>query len=159
MIKQRLKSLVVKCRCILGSLRGAKICVGKNTYIAGGSFFSSGREISIGSDSYIGRNVSLSCHVQIGNKVLVASNVAFVGGDHKIDNIEGSMIDAGRDIIKPIIVEDNVWIGHGAIILHGVRLSQGCVIGAGSVVSKDVGENEIVGGNPAKLIRYRKENI
>jgi len=156
MIKSQIKKALVFIRCIKGRVQGAKVSLCQGTYIASGVFFSRSREIKIGQNSYIGRNVSLSCHVDIGDYVLVASNVAFVGGDHKIDDIESYIIHSGRDQIKHIVVEDDVWIGHGAIIMHGVHLAKGCVVGAGSVVTKDVGQSEIVAGNPAKFIRYRR---
>jgi len=55
----------------------------------------------------------------------------------------------------PIIVEDDVWIGTRAMILSGVRIGQGAIIAAGAVVTKDVPPYSIVGGNPAKIIKYR----
>lgn len=156
MLKNIIKKILVYIRVIIGRMNGAQITLGDGTYIASGVFFSTGREITIGGDTYIGRHVSLSCHIDIGMHVLIASNVAFVGGDHKIDFVDGNMKDSGRDVIRKITVEDNVWIGHGAVILHGVTLSQGCVVAAGSVVTKSVGQNEVVGGNPARFVRKRK---
>jgi acetyltransferase-like isoleucine patch superfamily enzyme len=80
-----------------------------------------------------------------------------VGGDHKIDKINVPIRRSGRDIMKQIVIEDNVWVGQGAIIMHGVHIRSGAVIAAGAVVTKDVDNNAIVGGNPAILIRYREE--
>jgi len=137
-------------------LKGGQVSIGKNSFIERGAFFSAKRNIRIGTNTYIGRNSSLSCHVDIANDVLVASNVSFVGGDHRIDNIHTNINLSGRDEIKCITVESNVWIGHGVIVMHGVTLHSGSVIAAGSIVTKDVPENAIFGGNPAKLIRYRK---
>ena len=139
----------------MARLKGCDVTVGARTYIASGTFFSSGKKFMLGADTYIGRNVSLSCDLCLGSSVLVASSVAFVGGDHKIDGIDCNIKDAGRDVIKPITVEDNVWVGHGAVILHGVTLNSGCVVAAGSIVTKDVPPNAVVGGNPASLIRFR----
>ena len=65
------------------------------------------------------------------------------------------MIFAGRAVSKKVEIGDDVWIGHGAIILHGVNIGDGASVAAGSVVTKDVAPYTIVGGVPAKLIRYR----
>ncbi len=145
-------------RVLIGRLKQCEVTIGVGTFIASGVFFSSNRAVSIGNRVYIGRNSSLSCHLTIGNDVLIASNVSFVGGDHKIDNIDCMIRDSGRDVIKPILIKSNVWVGHGAIILHGVKIEEGAVVAAGSVVTKNVEKNAIVAGNPAKFLRYRKFN-
>lgn len=64
----------------------------------------------------------------------------------------------GKDLIsKEILIESNVWVGRGVIILGGVKLGEGCIVQAGSVVSSDVPRMAIVGGNPAKPFKYRDE--
>jgi len=105
----------------------------------------------------MGRNCHLASNAIIGDDVMFASYVAIVGGDHKIDNINVMMNQSGRDDMRTITIEDNVWIGHGSIIMHGVTIRSGAVIASGSVVTKEVPNNAIFGGNPAKLIRYRKK--
>ncbi|WP_442862504.1 DapH/DapD/GlmU-related protein [Bacillus sp. USDA818B3_A] len=64
-----------------------------------------------------------------------------------------------KNIRKPIIIEVNSWIGQRAIILPGVTIGEGAVVGAGSVVTKDVEPCSIVGGNPAKHIKYRDKDV
>jgi acetyltransferase-like isoleucine patch superfamily enzyme len=54
-----------------------------------------------------------------------------------------------------VIIEDDVWVGYGAIILSGIKIGKGSIIAAGSVVTKDIEPCSIVGGNPAKFIKYR----
>lgn len=102
----------------------------------------------------------------IGDFVSIASNVVFIGGgNHKMDsfstfpfkvkflNYEVEALTKG-----PIIVKDDVWIGFGSFVLSGVTIGQGAVVAAGSVVTKDVPPYAIVGGNPARVIRYRFSN-
>jgi acetyltransferase-like isoleucine patch superfamily enzyme len=60
------------------------------------------------------------------------------------------------NVIKKIIIRDDVWIGSGAKILAGVKINQGAVIGANAVVTKDIPQNAIAVGVPAKVIKYRK---
>jgi len=156
MIKKLVRAFFTHVRISIGRAKKTKITIGHDCYIAAGAFFSANRQVKIGSRTYIGRNCALSCHLEIGDDVLIASNVSFVGGDHRIDNISTPINQAGRDKIKCIVVGCNAWIGHGSIIMHGVTLNNGCVVAAGAIVTKDVPENAIVGGNPARIIRYRK---
>ena len=113
-------------------------------------------EINIGENFFMGHQCHLGANANIGKNVMFASCVALVGGDHKFDDIDVPMRFAGRDTFKTITIEEDVWVGHGAIILKGVHISQGAVIAAGAVVTKDVAPYAIVGGNPAKFIRERK---
>ena len=94
--------------------------------------------------------------LKIGNDVMFGSYVSCVGGDHNIDDINVKMNSSGRDILKTTIIENNVWIGHGSIVMHGITIETGAVIAAGSVVTKNVPAYSIFGGNPAILIRKRQ---
>ena len=67
------------------------------------------------------------------------------------------MIQQGFENTKPVVIEDDVWIGGRVIILPGVHVGTGCVIGAGAVVTRDTPPYTIVAGNPAKIKKYRKE--
>ncbi|WP_274619067.1 acyltransferase [Acinetobacter sedimenti] len=124
--------------------------IGKNTC------FGKGRDIQIGHNFFCGRNCHIASNVIIKDDVMFASNVSLVGGDHKFEGIQTTMNKSGRDIFLTTIIENNVWIGHGAIIMHGVRIETGAVVAAGAVVTKNVPKDAIVGGNPARIIRYRK---
>lgn len=99
----------------------------------------------------------------IGDFVSISSDVKFIlGGNHAINNILTFPFkvklygqDTEASTKGPIIIEDDVWIGMNSLILSGVRIGQGAVVAAGSVVTKDIPAYSIVGGNPAKIIRYR----
>ena len=100
--------------------------------------------------------------LKIGNFVSIADHVTFLlGGNHSTDSLSTFPFRAkylsGHDAVSkgPVLVEDDVWIGHQSTILSGVKLGQGAVVAACSVVTRDVPPYAIVGGNPAKVIKYR----
>ena len=123
--------------------------------------------IEVGNATYGELNVVSYGHqakVHIGSFCSIASNVVFiVNGEHRTDTISSYPFrvklfkSAKYEAFSrgDINVGDDVWFGYGATILSGVRIGRGAVIGAGSVVTKDVPPYAIVGGAPAKLIRYR----
>jgi acetyltransferase-like isoleucine patch superfamily enzyme len=84
---------------------------------------------------------------------LIANGTTFADINHQIDR--NSPINQQPCTVQEIVVNNDVWIGVGAVILKGVTLGEGCVIGAGSVVNKSVPEYEIWAGVPAKLIGLR----
>lgn len=130
---------------------------GKDSFCYGlGSVFKK-HSVGIGDYVFVGRNVTFSANVDIGNFVQIAANVAIVGGDHRFDIVGIPSRFTGRDGMKEMVttIEDDVWIGFGSIILAGVKIGRGAIIAAGSVVTKDVPEYAIMGGVPAKLIRDR----
>ncbi len=92
--------------------------------------------------------------VEIGNDVLIAAHCVIVPFNHSFADL-GRPINAQGYESKGIRICDNVWIGSGARILDGVKVGSGAIIAAGSVVNRDVAENEIVAGVPAKCIRKR----
>lgn len=121
------------------------------------AFFSSSIEIfsnaclEIG-NSYINSGSIISCkkHIVIGDGVAIARNVAIYDSDmHILMNACGEQINSDA----PVVIEDHVWIGFGAIVLKGVTLGTGCVIGAGAVVTHDIPPYCVAIGNPAKVIR------
>lgn len=102
----------------------------------------------------------------IGSFVSIAEDVLFIlGGNHNIETFSTypfkvMFLGAKREAWSkgPIIVEDDVWIGARSLILSGVKIGKGAIIAAGSVVTKNVPPYSIVGGNPAKIIRFRFED-
>lgn len=120
-------------------------------------------------DTAIGNNVFIGygCYfgvenIKIGNFVLLAPNVAFTGGDHRFDLPGIVIIDTGLERWrkvqtkqKGITVEDDVWIGYGATIMDGITVGEGSIIGARSVVTKDIEPYSIYAGVPARKIGER----
>jgi len=137
--------------------------VGINFSCGRGTIFFAKNSIIIGDNVYIGRYCNIECDAVLGNEVLIANNVAFIGRyDHDMRYV-GTPIRSAPMIRdkdynpqnSKIIIGDDVWIGYGSIILSGVTIGSGAVIAAGSVVTKNVKSFEIVAGNPAKVIGKR----
>jgi acetyltransferase-like isoleucine patch superfamily enzyme len=78
---------------------------------------------------------------------MFASGVKIISANHDFKQRENHIKD------KPVIIEENVWIGANAVILPGVKIGKNSIVGAGSIVTKDVEENVIVAGNPARIIK------
>ncbi len=121
-----------------------------------GTSFAQNMDVRIGHNVQFGDYCNIACNVHFGNNILLAGKVSFVGKhDHTFD-IPGQTIWQGeRGNNGTTIVEDDVWIGTGAIIMSGITIGKGSIIAAGSVVTKDVPPCEIWGGNPAKKIKDR----
>jgi len=121
--------------------------------------------IKIGENCYIGRYSQIECDAEIGHNVIMANMVAFVGRyDHHFQHVGTptrlamQIRDLDYDwkgLDLKVVVEDDVWIGYGAIILSGVRIGEGAVVASGAVVTKNVEPYVVVGGNPAKPICHR----
>jgi acetyltransferase-like isoleucine patch superfamily enzyme len=121
------------------------------------------KNITIGNDVSIGSGANFfasKSHIYIGNKVMFAPNVTIIGGNHST-HIIGKLLADYKDNDKlksddvSVTIEDDVWVGTGVIILKGVHIGRGAIIAAGAVVNKNVAPYTIVGGVPAKLIKYR----
>lgn len=114
------------------------------------------KDVTIGNRVQFGPHCRIQCDIEFGNSVLIASNVAFVGKDDHITSLPGKTIwDSGRGDLHKTFVGNDVWIGHGVVILAGVKIGDGAIVAAGSIVTKDVAPCTIVGGNPARFIKNR----
>lgn len=112
-------------------------------------------KIEIGAESGINPYVSIYGKVKIGRWAMIAPHVMIAGGNHWSELNDKPMIKSRKSVNKGIIIEDDVWIGANSVIVDGVRIGRGAIIGAGSIVTNDVNENEIVVGTPAKKLRNR----
>lgn len=145
-----------------------KIKIGKESKVFSSlELFNNNGKIEIGEYSYLGPDTRVSCSksVTIGNRVLISHNVnIYDNNSHPLNSKERHedflfIFKNGyqQDIdlkAKPIIIEDDVWIGFNCIILKGVTIGRGAIIGAGTLITKNVPPFAIVIGNPAKIIRY-----
>jgi virginiamycin A acetyltransferase len=113
---------------------------------------------TLGSNVYIGRYCYIT-KTNIGNYCSIANNVSIGQGEHNLNEISTNSIfyeNAFEELTKKeCTIGHDVWIGVDSIIKRGVKLGNGCVIGANSMVTKDVPPYSIVVGSPAKIIRYR----
>lgn len=120
-----------------------------------------GGSLKIGSDTHIQPRCQFSAYkglIQIGSGVQIAPNCAFYLYDHDI--APGEPIKNQSSSTKgSIIVDDDVWLGHGAVVLDGVRIGKGAVIGSGAVVSRDIPDGAIAVGVPARVIGTRSNLV
>lgn len=119
---------------------------------------------TIGAYSYTGMNTVIK-HASVGKFCSISWNVSVSGGGHNYNAITphpftqlpsfGIVSDKTDIEIKKIVIGNDVWIGMNSCILQGITIGDGAVIGAGSVVTKDVPPYSIVAGNPARILKYR----
>lgn len=121
--------------------------------------------LSIGNNVNIEQNVHIVCHdhIIIGNNVSITGNCAIVDVSHPVDAIERGLKIGDAIVSKRshVFIGDNCFIGFGAMIMPNVTIGRNCIIGAGSVVTRDIPDNSIAAGAPARVIRSRlpdKEN-
>jgi maltose O-acetyltransferase len=129
----------------------------KNSSVEKGAYFGKGTRISIGAYSSLGMN--FRCHnseLEIGNYVMMGEDILVIGSTHLFNDIKIPMCFQNVSKITKLVIEDDVWIGSRTIILQNVKtIGKGAIIGAGSLVTKDIPPYAIVGGNPAKILKYR----
>jgi chloramphenicol O-acetyltransferase type B len=132
-----------------------KIRFGRNNHFGSGCQFRPPRELEIGDDVAFGQEVLVETDLQVGPYTLISSRVSFVGNDHAFDDPNCNVFWQGRNPPSKIVLEGDNLIGNGAILIGNVRVGKGAIVGAGSVVTKDVAAGMIVGGVPARVIRPR----
>lgn len=146
--------ICVSLKALLLKAMGAK--VGKNITIYPSVWITPGRNLQIGNnvDIALGVIITTTGGVFIGDRTLIGYRTQILSSNHSIPKIGKSIFDAGHDH-KPIYIAEDVWIGANCVITAGVTIGKGAIVAAGAVVTKNVPENSIVGGIPAKVIKYR----
>ena len=131
---------------------------GSNVNVENLAYFGNGKNIEIGDNSGLGKRCRVPSNIKIGKNVMMAEDVIILNQSHNFSDLEVPMNQQGTTISPIQEIGDDVWIGTRAIILPKVsRIGTGSIIGSGAVVTKNVPDFAIVGGNPAKIIKYRKE--
>ncbi|MBN1844586.1 MAG: acyltransferase [Sedimentisphaerales bacterium] len=135
----------------LAAACGDNVSVHESVWLRWPQFLSLGRNVSIHPLCYLDAQ---GC-ITIGNDVSIAHNVSVLSFEHDIGDLNVPIKDAPC-LPRPVVIEDDVWIGAGARILGGVRIGTGSVIGAGAVVTRDVPAYSLAVGVPARPIRSRR---
>lgn len=127
-------------------------CIGQNSIIESPFYCTYGQNIHLGDRVYLNFSCTILDNnlVRIGSHVMLGPSVQIYTAAHPL---QAEIRNQGWEIAKPVVIEDNVWIGGGAILLPGVTVGQNAVVGAGAVVTRDVPPDTVVAGNPARVIK------
>jgi len=150
--------LASESRIIAYKFAGAKI--GNGVVIRTNVSIINCRGVTIEDGCYIGENTTISAsdsEVLIGRNTLIAPNCFLVARNHIVRGLHPIKFSGFES--KAIYIGNDCWIGADSKILSGVTINHNSVVAAGSVVNKNVEKNSIVGGIPAKLIKFRSENV
>jgi acetyltransferase-like isoleucine patch superfamily enzyme len=141
------------------------VFIGENLHLGIGSILWAPKRLEIGKNVYIGKFCTIECDGSIGDDTVIANNVGFVGRiDHDFRTIGKTLrqapwvgdpeaLCAGKKL--SIVVESDVWVGYGSVLISGIKVGRGAIVAAGSVVTKNVAPYAIVAGNPARQIGTR----
>lgn len=133
-----------------------KICrhCGKNVNIERHARFTPG--LSIGNNSGVGIDCELWGNVSVGQNVMMGPEVIVYTQNHASDRTDIPMGQQGHQTEKPVVIGDDVWLGRRVMVLPGVHIGNGCIVGAGAVVTRDIPDYAVAGGVPAKVLKFRK---
>lgn len=147
------KIRILLCRHIFRECSKKVSTINRNIY------FGNGKDVVIGDYSGIGANCSIPNDIHIGKYVMMGPDLYCITFGHEVSDTATPMCFQGH-VEKPkdsnIVIEDDVWIGARVIISKRRHIGKGAILGAGAVVTHDVPDYAIVGGNPAKVIKMRK---
>lgn len=136
-------------RAVFSDLIGSK--VDESFSLIPPFYTTGGEKIRVGRNVFINQNCTMYDlgGIDIADEVMIGPNVSLITSGHPMEPSQRR----ASVIAKPIVIERNVWIAAGAILLGGVTVGENSVVAAGSVVTRDVPPNTFVGGNPARVIR------
>lgn len=134
-----------------GARVGARVVFYPGVWIAPGRRLTLGDDVDLALDVYI----ETSGGVEIGARVLIGPRTCIFSANHCVPLGGGRIFGAGRSE-SPVVIENDVWLGANVMVLPGVRIGEGAVIGAGSVVTHNIAAMTVAAGNPAGVIRARR---
>ncbi len=140
------------CRRILLSCGEDIICKNK-------CYFGKGQRLSVGDRSQLGQNSRLNGEITLGDDVIMGPDVVMMATSHAYSKTDIPINKQGELPERGIKIGDDVWIGTRVLILPGVSIGSHVIIGGGAVVTKSFPAYSVIGGNPAKLIKFRKRNV
>ena len=143
-----------------GVVLSENVTIGKYSIIRGsGSIQTMGKGIKFGRNFGCGDFCFFGCSggILIGDNVMLGQNVRFHSQNHKFNRMDIPIREQGVES-RGILVEDDCWIGAGTTILDGVTIGHGCVIGANTLVNKDIPPYSVAVGNPVRIVKYRNKN-
>jgi acetyltransferase-like isoleucine patch superfamily enzyme len=145
----------------------ANVEVGRNVHIGIGSILWAPNQLTIADDVYVGKFCTLECDGSIGRFSMIGNNVGLIGRydhDHRVVGLPireapwiGSPGYRGPGLGLRLVIEDDVWIGFGAVVMTGVTVGRGAIVAAGSIVIHHVPPYTVVAGNPARTVAMRFE--
>jgi len=159
----RLKRLLRRTGWFLRFYRSFAMKIKRQIYglqAVSGTFFTPGwtslpSDLVAGDFSYIGKGCRLCPKIRIGKYTMLSPGVTITGSDHNFHKSGVPAIFSGRPPLMETIIGSDVWIGNGALVMAGVKIGDGSIVAARSVVTKDVPAFSIYGGVPAKKIKDR----
>lgn len=156
-VLQQLRAAVHAARRIRARLlyRG-ELTIGSDFRLGSGAVLATTGPIVVGDRVGIARNFHVETSLRVGDDVLVSSNVSLVGNDHDFSDEDRTVFTGGRNPQSAVVIEGDNLIGFGATIIGDVTIGHGAIVGARSVVTRDVPPDCIVVGSPARVLRRRR---
>lgn len=133
---------------------GDNVCIRSGVQI----YEKHGSAVTIGNDVYLGHQsiIDSICRVTIGERTMVGHRAIIIDADHRHDDPDVPVSQQGHKA-APVTIGKDVWLGAHVVVVKGVTIGDGAIVGANSVVTRDVAPNAIVAGNPAREIKRRNE--